>query len=162
VLQCAGNGRGLYNARVPGVQWTHGAMGQATWTGVPLRALLERAGIPKDASHVWLEGADRPPMPTVPCWQRSSPLESAMDESTLVAWAMNGEPLALAHGAPFRLVVPGWTGNHWMKWLRSVRLENQEAGGFFMKTGYRMPTVPLEPGTPLKPELSVPVTTFGV
>ena len=162
VLQCAGNGRALQRPRVPGVQWVHGAMGQATWTGVRLADLLRRAGIPPGAAHVELAGWDEPPMPTVPRFLRSIPLERALDPTTLVAWAMNGAPLTLAHGAPFRLVVPGWAGDHWMKWLRSVRVVEQEARGFYMETAYRMPVQPVAPGATVPAADMRPLTVFPV
>ena len=130
VLQCAGNGRALHEPRVPGVQWIHGAMGQATWTGVRLADVLGKAGLSRGAEHVWLAGADIPPKPSVPRFLRSVPLARALDPSTLIAYRMNGEPLSLAHGAPFRLVVPGWAGDHWVKWLTDVRVQKEEPEGF--------------------------------
>ncbi len=162
VLQCAGNGRALMDPRVPGVQWQHGAMGQAAWTGVRLRDLLEGAGVAAEAAHVGLEGTDLSPMPSVPAFHRSIPLARATDPTTLVAVRMNGEPLAHAHGAPFRLVVPGWAANHWMKWLAVIRLQEGEATGFYMQTGYRVPKAPVEPGAAVPPENTVPVTVFPV
>jgi DMSO/TMAO reductase YedYZ molybdopterin-dependent catalytic subunit len=162
VLQCAGNGRALQEPRVPGVQWVHGAMGQASWTGVRLRDLLERADLAKDAAHVGFRGADLPAKPAVPVFHRSLPRERALDPTTLVALRMNGEPLAHAHGAPFRLVVPGWAGNHWMKWLAAISPQKEEAQGFYMRTGYRLPRNPAAPGTAVPPEETVPATTFPV
>jgi sulfite oxidase len=162
VLQCAGNGRGSQDPRVPGVQWTHGAMGQAEWTGVRLGDVLEKAGIPADAANVRIAGADTPPHPKVPRYVRGLPLARALDPSTLIAYRMNGEPLPHLHGAPFRLVVPGWTGNHWIKWLRAIRIQKEDVDGFFMEKGYRMPKAPIAPGTPLTPENSVPVTTLAL
>jgi sulfite oxidase len=162
VLQCAGNGRSLHSPRVPGVQWGHGAMGQATWTGVRLRDLLLRAGLGEDALHVHLVGADLPFKPQVPAFARSIPIARALDPSTLVAYRMNGAPLSLAHGAPLRLVVPGWAGDHWVKWLTEVRLQKEEAEGFFMKTAYRMPIEPVPPGTPVPPERMKSLTFFPV
>jgi DMSO/TMAO reductase YedYZ molybdopterin-dependent catalytic subunit len=162
VLQCAGNGRALHQPRVPGVQWLHGAVGQASWTGVRLRDLLDRAGVGAGAAHVGLEGADVPPKPSVPVFHRSIPLERAADATTIVALRMNGEPLAHAHGAPFRLVVPGWAGDHWTKWLRTVRLQREEAAGFYMQTAYRIPRAPVEPGAAVKPEDTIPLTIFPV
>ena len=162
VLQCAGNGRSLIEPRVPGVQWGHGAMGQASWTGVRLRDLLDRAGVSGEAKHVQLEGGDAPPKPTTPVFHRSIPLDRAMDGATLVALKMNGERLSHAHGAPFRLVVPGWAGDHWMKWLRTIRPQAAEAAGFYMQTGYKLPKMPVEPGTAVKPEDMATLTTFPV
>ena len=162
VLQCAGNGRALYTPRVPGVQWMHGAMGQAAWTGVRLRDLLQRAGLGEDALHVRLLGADLPFKPQVPEFARSIPIARALDPSTIVAYRMNGEPLSLAHGAPLRLVVPGWAGDHWVKWLTELRVQKDEADGFFMKTAYRMPTEPVPPGSPVPPEKMKSLTVFPV
>jgi sulfite oxidase len=162
VVQCAGNGRALIEPRVPGVQWVHGAMGQATWTGVRLRDLLDRAGVRSGAAHVTLLGADVPPKPSVPGFVRSIPLERARDETTLVALQMNGQALTHAHGAPFRLVVPGWSANHWMKWLSVVRVDATEAPGFYMQTAYRLPRVPVEPGAAVPPGNTIPVAAFPV
>jgi DMSO/TMAO reductase YedYZ molybdopterin-dependent catalytic subunit len=162
VLQCAGNGRALAAPRVPGVQWVHGAMGQASWTGVRLADVLKKAGVKGGAAHVRLQGADWPPQPTVPRYVRSFPLERALDPTTLLAYRMNGAPLTLAHGAPLRLVVPGWTGNHWMKWLTQVTVQATEAEGFYVQTAYRMPKQPVAPGTAVKPADTQPVTTFSI
>lgn len=162
VLQCAGNGRALHAPRVPGLQWVHGGMGQATFTGVRLRDVLKKAGLHKDAAHVQILGADAPPKPSVPPFLRSIPLARALDPTTLLAWRMNGEDLTLAHGAPLRLVVPGWAGDHWVKWLVRLAVEKEEAGGFFMATAYRMPTEPVAPGAAVPPEKTRPATTFPV
>lgn len=166
VLQCAGNGRSLHKPRVPGIQWVHGAMSQATFTGVRLKDVLEKAGLQPgvqvDAAHVRSVGADGPPKPTTPAFIRSMPLARALDPSTLVAWAMNGQPLPLAHGAPLRLVVPGWAGDHWVKWLTSVRVQKEEAEGFFMQTGYRMPIEKVEPGASVPPDKMKPAHTFPI
>jgi sulfite oxidase len=162
VLQCAGNGRALQQPRVAGVQWEHGALGQASWTGVRLRDVLARAGVQADARHIRIAGADRPPKPTVPAFVRGLPLERALDPSTLIAYRMNGQPLSLAHGAPLRLVVPGWTGNHWVKWLAHLRVQRDEAEGFYMQTGYRLPKQPIQPGATVAPADTQPVTRFPV
>jgi len=139
VLECAGNGRARHAPRVPGLQWELGAVAQATFTGVRLRDLLVRAGLSSEARHVHLRGADDPPSPTMPVFLRSIPIERALDPSTLVAFAMNGEDLTLEHGAPLRLVVPGWAGNHWVKWLTHVSASSEPARGFFMDEVYRLP-----------------------
>jgi len=162
VLQCAGNGRAFQSPRVPGVQWNHGAMGQATFTGVRLRDVLESVGLTPDARFVHLSGADVPAKKEVPAFVRSIPIARALDPSTLVAWAMNGQPLTLAHGAPLRLVVPGWAADHWIKWLTHLKLDKEEASGFFMQTAYKIPVTPVEPGAAVKPENMRSLTTFPV
>ncbi|HLL53873.1 MAG TPA: sulfite oxidase [Myxococcaceae bacterium] len=162
VLQCAGNGRALMNPRVPGVQWEHGAMGQAAWTGVRLKDVLEAVGVSPDAAWVHVLGADLPNKPTVPAFLRGIPVAKALEPDTLIAYRMNGEPLPLSHGAPFRLVLPGWSGNHWMKWLKVVKLEKEPPKGFFSEKGYRYPRAPGAPGAPVKPEDMLPVETFPV
>lgn len=165
VLQCSGNGRALHTPRVPGLQWVHGAMGQATFTGVRLRDLLQKAGLKPElmkGTHVHLRGADGPPKPQVPPFLRSIPIERALDANTIVAFRMNGEALTLAHGAPLRLVVPGWAGDHWVKWLVSISVQKEEAPGFYMATAYRMPTEKIEPGAAVPPEKTRPATFFPV
>lgn len=162
VLQCAGNGRAFHSPRVPGVQWSHGAMGQATFTGVRLKDLLTHAGASSEAAFVHIRGADAPPKKEVPAFLRSIPIARAMDPSTIVAWGMNGSPLTLAHGAPLRLVVPGWAGDHWIKWLTHIHLDKEEATGFFMQTAYKYPITPVEPGAAVKPENMRSLTTFPV
>ncbi len=162
VLQCAGNGRSLQQPRVPGLQWGHGAMGQAEWRGVRLVDVLEKAGVKPGNGHLRLQGADRAPAPTVPAYLRSLPLSRALDGSVLVATHMNGAPLTLSHGAPMRLVVPGWSGNHWIKWLVSLRVQAEEAEGFYQRTGYKFPRMPIAPGTAVKPEDMASLTELAV
>jgi sulfite oxidase len=162
VLQCAGNGRSLIEPHVPGVQWGHGAVGQASWTGVRLHDVLDAAGVDPATAHIHLAGADLPPKPTVPAFARSIPIARAIDPTTLIAYRMNSAPLRLAHGAPLRLVVPGWAGNHWVKWLAHVEAAAAPATGFFMDKGYRVPTSPVTPGTALTADNSVPLTVFPV
>jgi DMSO/TMAO reductase YedYZ molybdopterin-dependent catalytic subunit len=137
-------------------------MGQATWTGVRLADVLARARVQPGAAHLQLTGADLPPKPTVPRYVRGFPLARALDPSTILAYRMNGEPLSLAHGAPLRLVVPGWTGNHWVKWLTDIDVRKDEAEGFYMKTGYRLPKQPVVPGTAVPPEQTQPLSQFPV
>ena len=100
VLQCAGNGRGLYKPVVPGVQWKYGAVGNARWTGVRVKELLDRAGLKASARHLHTSGADKPPG-KVPPFNRSIEIEKALEDG-IVAYEMNGEPLAPPHGAPAR------------------------------------------------------------
>jgi sulfite oxidase len=136
-IECAGNGRGgLELPATSGVQWGRGAVSTATWTGVPLAALLERAGIQASALHFWMEGADRSPLPTTPTFLRSIPRETALGEA-LVAYEMNGQPLPLLHGGPLRLVVPRWYGMASTKWLTHVHARATQSDNHFMARGYR-------------------------
>jgi DMSO/TMAO reductase YedYZ molybdopterin-dependent catalytic subunit len=150
VLQCAGNGRGLYKPVVPGVQWKYGAVGNARWTGARVKDLLNRAGVKAAARHVHSFGTDKPPLKTPP-FHRSVEIEKLLEDG-IVAYEMNGEPLALLHGAPARLVVPGWAGDHWMKWLERLSVRTEPQTGFYMDTAYRYPKQPGEPGVAFKPD----------
>lgn len=162
VLQCAGNGRGLYRPRVPGVPWERGAVGQAEWSGVRLAELLERARPHGNAAHVHFLGADSPPTPKIAAFVRSIPLDRARDDGTILALRMNGEPLPTLHGGPARLAVPGWAGNNWFKWVRRIVVARNEAPGFYMQTAYRMPRTPVVPG-PGQPAVPMdPVTWMNV
>jgi sulfite dehydrogenase (cytochrome) subunit A len=140
VNQCSGNRRGLFAPRVPGVQWSNGAMGNALWTGVRLRDVLHEAGVAADALEVVFNGADSGVLPGTPDFLKSLPIARALDESTLIAFDMNGEPLPHWNGAPARLIVPGWTGTYWMKHLTDIRIEPKAFDGFWMKGAYRLPT----------------------
>ncbi len=156
VLQCAGNGRGLYRPRVPGVPWERGGVGQAEWSGIRLADLLERAGLQPGAAHVHFLGGDAPPSPKTPAFIRSIPLDRALEPGTLLATRMNREALPTVHGGPLRLIVPGWTGNNWLKWVRRIVVSREEAPGFYMQTAYRMPppagaTAKAPPSAPPEP-----------
>jgi sulfite oxidase len=162
VVQCAGNGRAFFRPKVPGAQWEKGAVGNAKWTGVRLGDVLKRAGLGSKAKHVQLLGADRPVLPTVPLFIRSIPMEKAMHPTTLLAYEMNGEPLPMLHGAPLRLIVPGWAGDSCVKWLTHLTVQEDEADGFYMQTAYRMPVTPIKPGEPVLPSEMVPITEMVV
>ena len=138
VLQCAGNGRSFYTPKVPGVQWGKGALGNAEWTGVRLRDVLHELRPLRTATHIQSVGYDLPPMPTTPSFVRSLPLDRALDPTTILALEMNRAPLPTLHGGPCRLVVPGWAGDHWLKWLGRITLQDHEARGFYMETAYRL------------------------
>jgi DMSO/TMAO reductase YedYZ molybdopterin-dependent catalytic subunit len=162
VLQCAGNGRGLYRPRVPGSPWERGAVGQAEWTGVRLAELLNRAGVQSGAAHLHFVGGDAPPSPKTPAFIRSIPLDQAMDLTTLLATRMNGELLPIVHGGPVRLVVPGWYGNNWSKWVRRIVVAREESPSFYMQTAYRMPPPAADKGTAGQPARPQPVTWMNV
>jgi DMSO/TMAO reductase YedYZ molybdopterin-dependent catalytic subunit len=140
VNQCSGNRRGLFLPRAAGVQWHYGAMGNARWGGVRLRDVLRAAGIEADALEVVCDGEDAGTFPATPDYVKSLPMDRALDENTLIAFEMNGEPLPHWHGAPARLVVPGWTATYWVKHLTEVRIEPKPHDGFWMKSAYRVPT----------------------
>ena len=136
-LECAGNGRGLFQlASTSGTQWGRGAVGNAAWGGVRLETVLQRAGVAPEAKHVWCEAADQAPLPEAPKFARSIPLEKAM-EDTLLAHTMNGSLLSGLHGAPLRLVVPGWFGMASTKWVTRLRVEDKPSDNHFMVRGYR-------------------------
>ncbi len=139
VNQCSGNRRGLSNPHVPGVQWGYGAMGCARWKGARLKDLLDKVGIKKEAIEVAFNGADGPVFDQTPDFIKSLPLWKATDESTLIAYEMNGEPLPHFNGYPARLIVPGWTGTYWMKHLASIEILTKPLGGFWMNPAYRIP-----------------------
>ncbi len=160
VLQCAGNGRSLYKPVVPGVQWRYGAVGNARWTGVRVRDILERAGLKASARHLHTFGTDKPPG-KVPPFHRSVEIEKILEDG-LVAFQMNGLPLSQLHGAPARLVVPGWAGDHWMKWLARFSAQPEPQEGFYMETAYRFPKNPGEPGVTFRPQEMEPVTELFV
>jgi DMSO/TMAO reductase YedYZ molybdopterin-dependent catalytic subunit len=138
-VECAGNGRSFLQPAAPGVQWGAGAVGHAEWTGVPLRLLLERAGIRPGAVEVHFEGADRgsePDHPEPMPFARSLPLAKALHPDTLLATRMNGEPLEPSHGSPVRLFVPGWYGVASVKWLRRIEVLDRPFQGYFQSVKY--------------------------
>ena len=139
VCQCSGNRRGLFQPYIPGVQWGYGAMGNARWKGVRLRDVLNQAGINKDALEVVLDGADRGVLDKTPDFVKSLPVWKALDENTLLAFAMNSEPLPHWNGYPARVVVPGWSATYWLKQLNSINVVTRPFDGFWMKTAYRIP-----------------------
>ncbi len=162
VLQCAGNGRALFNPRVPGVQWRWGAMGNAEWSGVRLVDLLVRAR-PKDGFR-WLQmtGAEKPVMDTTPRFIRGLPFEKALHPDTIVALRMNGKPIPPNHGGPARLVVPGWVADGWTKSAVDFELRPDEPKGFYFETAYRYPERPGAPGEPVPASLMKPMTRLRV
>ena len=136
---CSGNRRGLFQPHVPGVQWGSGAMGNARWRGVRLKDVLTGAGIGKSALEVSLDGADSGVLKTTPDFVKSLPLAKALDENTLIAFEMNGEPLPHWNGFPARLIIPGWTATYWMKHLTAVNVISKPFDSFWMKPAYRIP-----------------------
>jgi sulfite oxidase len=160
-LECAGNGRGFEQPRVPGVQWQKGAVGNARFSGPRLRDLLERAGVKPTGKHVMFHGLDEVPG-KVPPFIRSIPIEKATDGDTLIATHMNDAPLSKHHGFPARSLVPGWVGAASCKWLSEIKVLDKEFDGNFMKPGYRFPNQPGKPGDPVNPDDTHAITSLNV
>lgn len=154
-LECTGDGRGFFRPRVPGVQWMRGAIGNAEWTGPRLSDVLKLAGADLQAPWVTINGADTGVAKT-PDFIRSFPMKKALHPATLLGLKMNGKPLPDLHGFPLRLIVPGWDGTSWVKWVTNLSIATEPNNGFFMNPGYRFPKYAVTPGTPAKPsELEV-------
>ena len=162
VLQCAGNGRALLSPRIPGVQWRFGAMGNAEWTGVRLKDVLALARPKAEAAHLEYRGADKPTMSTTPAFIRGIPMAKAMHPDTLVALEQGGKPLTRNRGQPARLVVPGWVGDDWMRWLTDIEVRSDEPKAFFYQTAYRFPVKPGAPGEAIPADQMGPMTKVNV
>ena len=138
-LECAGNGRSLLDPQVAGEQWNLGAVSTAEWTGIPLTAVLDRAGIADGARDVVFRGADGGNLEgragTVR-YERSLSVDDAMGSDAMLAYAMNGEPLPRQHGYPLRLIVPGWYGVASVKWLTEIAVLDRAFDGFFQVDRY--------------------------
>ena len=160
-LECAGNGRAFFDQPVAGVQWEKGAVGTARWTGVALGDLLRMAGVKPAARYVWLDGADTG-LGKAPDFIRSLTLDRAMHADTMLAYAMNGEPLPVPHGFPLRAIVPGWEGAYSVKWLTHIRVSDRDHDGAFVQSGYRLPKRPVAPGTTVPAADTVPLTGLAV
>ena len=156
VLECAGNGRSAFAPTVGGTQWIRGAVACSEWTGVRLRDVLQAAEVTEKAVYLANYGEDDPP------FSRGIPIDKAMDEHTLIALKMNGEPLPAAHGFPARLLVPGWIGSSMQKWLNRIWVRDTVHDSDKM-TGYsyRVPAYPVEPGEP-PPEADMVIATSWV
>jgi sulfite oxidase len=161
VLECAGNGRGFYEPSMAGLQWGHGAVGNGRWRGVRLADVLKRAGLKSSPKEVLFNGADVP-IGTMPDFQRSIPIAKALHPATLLAYDMNGETLPTEHGFPLRVVVPGWAGDSWIKWVTSISVLDREHDGFWMARAYRHPGRAVQPGTAVPPEQMQSVTSLRV
>jgi DMSO/TMAO reductase YedYZ molybdopterin-dependent catalytic subunit len=151
VNQCSGNSRSRLQPRVPGGQWGNGAMGNAMWTGVRLRELLDAAGVKSGSAQVQFEGLDTGAGPKGMGSNRflkSLDLANAVLDETIVAYLMNGEPLPMLNGFPVRLVVPGYFATYWTKSLSWIRVLETADDNFWMKTAYRIPDTPRGTTTP--------------
>lgn len=151
VLECAGNGRSQFSPATDGLPWRLGAVGCARWTGVRLKDVLDHAGVKPGAVYTAHHAPDRHLADAAkPALSRGLPIAKALSPETLIAFAMNGEPLPALHGGPLRIVAPGYPGSAWQKWLDLIELRDREHDGEKMRgTDYRMPREAVAPGEPL-------------
>lgn len=153
VLECAGNGRARFAPPTSGLQWTDGAVGCARWRGVRLGDVLRACGVKASAVYTGHFSPDRhAEKPEQPAISRGLPIEKALAPETLLAFAMNDEPLTEQHGAPLRVVAPGYPGSAWQKWLTRIWVRDREHDGAKMTgTDYRLPRRPVAPGEDIHP-----------
>ena len=137
-LECAGNGRTLLRPEVSGAPWKLGGVGTATFEGVALRDAIASCGVRADAVEILFRGADAGTVAPdrTEAFRRSLPLAVALDPDTLLAWGMNGAPLPPEHGAPVRLLVPGWYGVASVKWLVAIEALIEPFHGWFQGQSY--------------------------
>jgi DMSO/TMAO reductase YedYZ molybdopterin-dependent catalytic subunit len=150
VLECGGNGRSFFTPRVSGNQWTHGGVGCAEWTGVALGDLLRAAGLRATAVYTANTGTDLPISDdrSRPTLSRGVPIRKAMEQHSLLVWAMNGQPLPTIHGGPLRLIHPGWPGSVSHKWLSRITIRDKvHDGEDMLGTSYRTAIKPMLPGS---------------
>jgi DMSO/TMAO reductase YedYZ molybdopterin-dependent catalytic subunit len=149
-MECAGNGRALYEPRPLSQPWLLEAVGTAEWTGTPLAPLLDEAGLSSDAAELVFAGLDRGLQGDVEHdYERSLPVADARRDEVLLAYAMNGEPLPPQHGFPLRLVVPSWYGMTQVKWLRSITAVREPFRGWQQEVAYRIRASEDDPGEPV-------------
>ncbi|WP_088348596.1 MULTISPECIES: molybdopterin-dependent oxidoreductase [Rhodomicrobium] len=163
VNQCSGNSRGFFDPRVGGGQLGNGAMGNGRWRGVPLKAVLDRAGVQKGAVQVTFDGLDGPVIPETPDFAKALDIDHARDGEVMLAYALNGADLPWLNGFPVRLVVPGYYGTYWVKHLQHVTVIDSVFDGFWMKSAYRIPAdvcACTEPGKPAT--ATVPINRYNV
>jgi sulfite oxidase len=164
-LECGGNGRVAFVPEARGNQWGNGAIGCASWTGVRLADVLKAAGLKPSAIYTAHYGADPHLSGEAgrPSISRGVRLEKAMQEHTIIALRMNGQPIPLVHGGPVRLVVPGWPGSASHKWLNRIQIRDREHDGPGM-TGdsYRVAAKPMIPGDKSDPKNMVVMESMPV
>jgi len=163
VNQCSGNSRGFFEPRVAGGQLGNGAMGNARWKGVSLKAVLDRAGVQKDARQVTFNGLDGAIVDKTPDFVKALDIDQARNGEVMLAYSMNGQDLPFLNGFPLRLVVPGYYGTYWVKHLSEITVIDSVFDGFWMKSAYRIPDNDCnctEPGTP--PKTTIPIGRLTV
>ncbi len=163
VNQCSGNSRAFFTPRVAGGQLGNGAMGNARWRGVPLKAVLDLAGIQAGARQVRFDGLDGPVLPATPDFAKALEVDHAADGEVMLAYSMNGADLPMLNGYPVRLVVPGYFGTYWVKHLNEITVLDSVLDNFWMATAYRIPDnacACVAPGSAAK--RTVPISRFPV
>ena len=149
-LECAGNGRVLMSPRSVSQPWLQEAVGTAEWTGTPLAPLLREAGLDERATEVVFTGLDRGVQGDVEqTYARSLPVDEALRDEMLLAYAVNGQPLPPQHGFPLRLVVPGWYGMTHVKWLASITAVDEPFRGWQQTVSYHLRESEEEEGVPV-------------
>src|SRR3954466_4081993 len=163
VNQCSGNSRGFVTPRVAGGQLGNGAMGNARWKGVPLKVVLDKAGVQRGARQVTFNGMDEPISDKTPDFIKALDIDHARDGEVMLAYAMNGQDLPVLNGFPLRLVVPGYYGTYWVKHLNEITVVDDVFDGFWMKLAYRIPDnacACVPPGS--APKSTIPINRFTV
>lgn len=166
VNQCSGNSRGYSMPRVFGAQLGNGSMGNARWVGVPLRDVLNEAGVLAGSRQVSFNGLDTPVLPSTPDFVKALDIDVALHPDVLLAWSMNGTDIPMLNGYPLKLIVPGYFGTYWVKHLSDIEVLDAPFGGhdaFFMTTAYRLPDNEcncVAPGT--APAKTTPITRLKV
>ncbi|WP_227369632.1 sulfite oxidase [Halomonas sp. M20] len=149
-VECGGNGRAEFNPSASGNQWTTGAVACPSYTGVRVKDVLEACGIKNDAVYIGYYGADTHISgdPKKEPISRGVPMEKALEDESLIAWAMNDEDIPYQNGYPLRLVCGGWPGSVSGKWLNKIVIRNQKHDGAKMAPpSYSVPKHPVAPGT---------------
>jgi DMSO/TMAO reductase YedYZ molybdopterin-dependent catalytic subunit len=149
-LECAGNGRARLTPRPISNPWLVEAVGTAEWTGAPLRDIVADAGVRPDTVELVFTGADHGTQGDVEQnYARSLTLDEADRPEVLLAYEMNGRPLEPQHGAPLRLLVPGWYGMTSVKWLRRIEAVIEPFDGYQQAVSYRYKHREEEQGDPV-------------
>ncbi len=163
VIECAGNGRAFFTEPTGTVLWRRGAVGCPRWTGVRLADVLRACEVRPEAVYTAHHSPDPALEGDGPALSRGLPIAKALSPETMLAFEVNGEPLPLLHGAPLRVIAPGYPGAAWQKWLQRIELRDREHDGPKM-TGlwYRMPRVPLRYGEPVDESVMEPITDMPV